>query len=356
MFLIGPGVGESILVQVPPGEWMIVDGCMVGRRSAPVVLLQRYGVRRVAAMALTHPHEDHARGLLELLGSDIEVDRVGCVDCWSEEPGLDEIWREPPPAALAADDPELRSRRAAARHLLTAIRGRWHRRPESKWALRLGERLSLGNGSVTVLSPNDREIAAARAARAAGGRFSANRLCSAMAVEVGNTRVTLGSDLPYREKRQVLVGGGWKQVPSGGDWPRLPDADALKVPHHGSSDALASRLLGPRKKPQPMAMTVAPFSSQGLPDPRDDHGLAMLLKAGPEVDVTALDTSVARRVTRAELDRRMRASVPGAPKQIRWAPYPRADVPEDVCVTLVIDEQGNVLERWHGRLAGLVVS
>src|SRR6266478_4907602 len=90
LFVVGPGVGESILVRAPPNNWLVVDGCRVGDEgSAPVTLLKRYGARLVDGVVLTHPHLDHARGLVELLGAeDIDCLSVGCVDGWSSTPTL----------------------------------------------------------------------------------------------------------------------------------------------------------------------------------------------------------------------------------------------------------------------------
>src|SRR5882672_1091181 len=128
VFVIGPGVGESIVVRIPGGHWIVVDGCMVGREgSAPLALLRHYGVDRIQAAILTHPHMDHARGFSDLLGSEaVHCALVGCVDGWQSEPTLyaKEAERRESEAAFEAD-PERKIRHGAVEHALAAIRSRW---------------------------------------------------------------------------------------------------------------------------------------------------------------------------------------------------------------------------------------
>lgn len=74
--VIDVGQGDSIFIRFPGGQGMLVDAggrkgeFEKGRGSGEVVTsyLRRIGVRKLDALVLTHPHEDHAAGALYLLG------------------------------------------------------------------------------------------------------------------------------------------------------------------------------------------------------------------------------------------------------------------------------------------------
>lgn len=70
--LFGPGIGECIVVHLGAGEWMVVDSCMNARNtdSIAVEYLEAMGVnvqRQVKLVVVTHWHDDHIRGIAQLL-------------------------------------------------------------------------------------------------------------------------------------------------------------------------------------------------------------------------------------------------------------------------------------------------
>lgn len=362
VFVIGPGVGESVLVRAPEGRWLVVDGCSIGGHvSAPLTLLRRYRVKQIEAAILTHPHTDHARGIPALLRDDeISCIRVGCVDGWQATPTLFELEaaqrrRE----AGHAADPERQQKARAVEHAMAVIRSRWDGDPASRWALKLGApALPLGSSAVAhVVTPTDTEIVTARLVLSSG-RFDMNRLSAVLLVCFGTARILLGADLPHRSGGRVLTGCGWTQALA--DEPRVRQATILKAPHHGSTNALAPDLLTALAVGQ-RTLVVTPFSSKGLPLPHDGEGLALMLRDHAAVRVTALDESLpgaGRRepvVTRGQLLRAMKASVrPGMPS-LRWVPNPRATGVEQVCVTTSVGMDGGVRTVWMGGLTATIV-
>jgi beta-lactamase superfamily II metal-dependent hydrolase len=355
VFVVGPGVGESIVVRAPGDHRLVVDGCAVGPEgSAPMTLLKRYGARRVEGVVLTHPHLDHARGLAELLGAeDIDCISVGCVDGWSSKPTLFETEAKARLGETAYEaDPERRLKHGEVEHLLAAVRSRWERDPKSRWSLSQGSERAFGPARIRVLSPIEAEIVAARDVPG----FDLNRLSAAMMVSLGSARVVLGGDLPSHDKNKVLTGIGWHQVVS--HEPFVAGAGVLKVPHHGSRHALFPGLLaalpvGTR------TLVVAPFSRQGLPRPGDGEGLHQLLQNHDEVHVTALDEVLPggakrdREITRRALANAMKTEIR---PRFRWSPNPRAERAAEVCVTVAVDQTGTVREIWMGRLGATVVA
>jgi len=83
LFFFGPGVGESIVLRLPCGQWGVVD-CYLSSTSVKggvVDFLKQKKVERLAFFCLTHPHEDH------YLGAHLLLKRYAH--------SVDRIWRHP---------------------------------------------------------------------------------------------------------------------------------------------------------------------------------------------------------------------------------------------------------------------
>ena len=79
LFVLGPCKGETVLLRVPPGHWMVIDSFQVGRPHRPAAepIITQYG-GRVEVLALTHPHADHFEGFIDLIDRYNEA-MLGCV-------------------------------------------------------------------------------------------------------------------------------------------------------------------------------------------------------------------------------------------------------------------------------------
>ncbi|MEK7677263.1 MAG: MBL fold metallo-hydrolase, partial [Verrucomicrobiota bacterium] len=66
VYCLGPGIGESIVLQLPCGGWGIVDCYQVDGGGTLEFLLQQK-IKRLKFICFTHPHEDHYRGAHKLL-------------------------------------------------------------------------------------------------------------------------------------------------------------------------------------------------------------------------------------------------------------------------------------------------
>jgi competence protein ComEC len=238
------GQGDSILVDLPDGSAMLVDGGgMVGspidlgaRVVQPVLRARRR--RRLDAMVLTHPHPDHFGGL----ASTLPLVEVG--ELWDTGQG-EERGAGPTYAALLA----------AAR-----ARGVPLRRPHDL----CGAPRHAGGAVIEVLAP----------CPGYGPDASANDSSLVLRISFGRRAVLLVGDAEHEEERELLgrAAGSLR-------------ADLLKVGHHGSRTSsgpaflaavrpgLAAISAGVRNRfghPHPIALGA--LAAQGIPVVRTDRG------------------------------------------------------------------------------------
>lgn len=67
MFLLGPGVGESVVLVLPDRRVVVVDSCEHGGVNLPLQLLQELKTPTIDLLVVTHPDLDHIRGLTEII-------------------------------------------------------------------------------------------------------------------------------------------------------------------------------------------------------------------------------------------------------------------------------------------------
>lgn len=75
VFFFDVGYGESILIRLPEGRHVLIDGGYPEYGSRVVGEIKRLGIHRLDLVVSTHPHPDHIGGLSEVLNN-FEVDRV----------------------------------------------------------------------------------------------------------------------------------------------------------------------------------------------------------------------------------------------------------------------------------------
>lgn len=224
------GQGDATLIQHPDGRAILFDG---GPPEARVIrLLRRAGVRRLDVLVATHASRDHHGGLAEVLA------------------GM--------PVGLLLDGGD-GSRDPAFRSLLHDAA----RRGVRTLPARAGMALRVGAMKVRVLSPPPRppgpppEDPNPRAVVAVVSSGGFDLLLSGDAESVALSRLA------------------------------LPDVEAMKVPHHGSSDPGLADVLG-RARPEVAAIPVGE-NSYGHPAPST---LAALRARVPHVRRTDRDGTI----------------------------------------------------------------
>jgi hypothetical protein len=321
--VLGQGFGESIILEMPNGGVGVID-CFAPQLKATTraerlqanptlrFLIQELKAERLAFVALSHPHEDHGRGLTHIL---------------EEFRGrIDEIWVF---RAFLSIDLE--------RHMKALINGRRRLDIEclrdepvgtftdelskvTELILELTSRTSAvkahfryfsGPRRFTVtaeplifhmIGPTDRLVAdyeQSLADNMAGlvddtGRnvnpnwqpdhVNHNRVSAALVVEYGSTRVVLGADMEMDAWQAVL-----REIDSGTEYNLPLGCHLLKVSHHGSMTghcpALYERRFRRRGK-KPIAV-LTPFNRHRKPLPSAE-GLNHLLANASQVFSTNL--------------------------------------------------------------------
>lgn len=260
--VFGPGYGESVLVHVGHGRWMLVDSCL-NDDGMPAALsyLRLIGLDPAAALRLivvSHWHDDHTAGIAEAIES-APAAYVALPDALLQREfttllAVDDERR----TALSGTSEIVRvfgqvNRLARERRLLWGIADR------PLWV----DNADVPTATITALSPSD---AANLRAKQSFERLQPvpgkslrgvpnpepNEAALALHVSVGNCVVVLGGDL-----EETAPTRGWSTILAN---PRRPQAHGslFKVPHHGSwtgqHDAIWTDLL----TPDPVAI-VAPF-------------------------------------------------------------------------------------------------
>lgn len=278
MLAFGPGRGELVLVRVPPDAWMVVDGCSADRIDYAAAALSHYDAHP-RIVILTHPHDDHSGGLTSVIEAATPRDRK---EMWPR------IGMVPPPGGRPSGFVG-----GATEDVIAAIETRWSEVPSCRWDMIIGDLEPLGEATLRVVSPRTDLRAEALRRWGIGQPFNSNILSTALLLTWRKRRLLLGSDLVERP------GNGWSHCFE--VEPQLGDHDVLKVPHHGSDEALHDDILRPGARvPDPLRI-FAPFSTKRLPSFAAGRGAHRVVSLGGTSYLTGLPRRHDQQSGRAEV-------------------------------------------------------
>lgn len=230
--LIGPGYGESVVVHLGRGAWMIVDSCVDSEGAPrPLCYLEDLGIdpaESVRSVVATHWHDDHIKGMAQVVARCRRA-RFCCSGALRTEEFL---------AAVGRSEARSRSRVSSGVRELHEVFSHLAESRKPTWALadRLLQRIS--GAEVWALSPDD----------AAFSRFlesltrllpdhgttkkripvlSPNEASVVLWVRSAGGVALLGADLERT---------GWQRILGRGTRPEGV-ASAFKLPHHGAESA-----------------------------------------------------------------------------------------------------------------------
>jgi hypothetical protein len=273
--LLGPGVGESVVVHLGEGRWMLVDSYLEDGRPAAQTYLDSIDVGRdqVDVIVATHVHRDHYQG-------------VGALHAYYEQAALHvpsalglptyrQLWGVSVDGEMLGGLPGALTR--ARTRVLSSGRPSRRRLQVDSGVIRVG------SATVKALSPSD--IAVAESEEALAPVLATadpltvlqflknqNETSVVLHIDAGHASVLLGADLEISPQRH-----GWHAIVGNPDLGQLNRSGLFKVPHHGSSNADAdvtwSELL--TDKPH---LLVAPYWTSQLP--RENRDVPRLRKRG----------------------------------------------------------------------------
>lgn len=257
------GPGQSLLYRSAAGEYVLVDGgglyrseWDVGKNVVAPCLLE-LGVRRLAAVALTHPHPDHAQGLIYVL----------------RHFPVREFWRASDHNEFTAELDRIARERGIPIRVLSEDNGN----------------LRLGTTTVKVLHPPP-----------GPGAFAGNlnNRSLALLLKDRDATVLLVGDIESEVERRLVLRYG----PAGSTGADALRARLMSVPHHGSRHSSTEEFIaavhpefalvagGGRGTSLPSPETIERYSRRGIGLGRTDQmGFYAVIVAGDSITLLQND-------------------------------------------------------------------
>lgn len=229
--VLGKGIGESVLVSLRLGEWVIVDSFRTpGGGPAALDYLIGRGVvpeREVAAVILSHLHADHSEGIDEVL--------LRCPRATFSMPAAvpDQHWNQLLERLIAEEPPRAdRLQEVANAFRLANDSGRF--RP-----MGVDSYVNTAQPELSAIAPLPaaqlaaHEATAPAAADAARAVLKENYTSIVLWLKAGEASALLGADMDCHDTL------GWRALLElHRETPRVAQpARLVKVPHHGSDNA-----------------------------------------------------------------------------------------------------------------------
>jgi competence protein ComEC len=232
--VIDVGQGDSILVEFPNGQDMLVDAGDRDAGPSVVEYLRSRGVKRIDVLVASHPHADHIGGVARVLAA-FPVGKV---------------W-----------DSGYNSGSRAQESFLRAIKAKHIRfgRPKAGFSEKVG------GAAVTVLAPPGTPVV--------GTHSDANNNSLVLRISYGSVSFLLPGDMEREERATVTA------------WPR---STVLKAAHHGSRNG-TDFAFAEAVSPQYAVISCAQANSYGHPH---QEALDALQAAGAKILRTAVDGTV----------------------------------------------------------------
>ncbi|MEW8959126.1 MAG: ComEC/Rec2 family competence protein [Moorella sp. (in: firmicutes)] len=241
---IDVGQADSILIQTPAGKAILIDGGNNDDGIKVVNYIKSQGVKELAAVVATHPHEDH----------------IG---------GLDSVIKEIPVAAVYMPNAVTTTR--TFEDFINAVKASGATRIRARG----GVKMDIPGLSVEFLAPNSNSY------------DELNNYSAVLKIAYGNTAFLFTGDAETVSEEEMLSAGYNLK------------ADVLKVGHHGSASSTSAAFLK-AVAPKYAVISVGKGNDYGHPDPRvlerlqragvkiyrtDEHGTVIIVSDGRNITI-----------------------------------------------------------------------
>ena len=247
--VIGPGYGECILLHIGNGSWVIVDSCLNAEsRPAALKYFHDMGLNPaevVRVIVATHWHDDHIRGMGELV--EVCDDAIFCcasVLCQKEFLTAVGAMANRPMSTGGSGMQELHKvlsllgERSSIPVFAIANRRIFNRDGCEVWALSpFDKEFDAFLQKIGHLLPQERETKRRILA------LTPNKVAVVLLIKIDDTTILLGSDLERRGWLEILDTPGQSSC----------KASFFKVPHHGSQNAHEDRVWNEMLHSDPIA-------------------------------------------------------------------------------------------------------
>lgn len=278
--LFGPGYGESMVVHVGHGTWLVIDS-FVGPNKIPAAIryLNEIGVepaQSVALVAATHWHDDHIQGIAQILELCPSAEFC-CSAALQSEEFLKLVGR--------SEKNHFSGSGSGLREFYRVFSYLYEKRRSPKYAIANRKILVSNQCEVWSLSPDDSYFQKFLSSisnmflqkgedKLRLSNITPNEISVVFWITCGKIKILLGADL---EKK------GWTIILSNSTRP-TGKASLFKVPHHGSKNAYEPMMWQQMLIEKPYSV-VAPWSLGGnvLPSQQD---ATRILKQTPRAWIT----------------------------------------------------------------------
>lgn len=262
IFVCGPGRGESTVIHVPPGEWIVIDSCRTSKKVFAAEILRKYAGTR-ACLVLTHRHIDHYGGMSELAEFP-DWRLLACNDRTLVDPDSTVDGEEKLTAELG--------------QIFAIFRHRWNSDPSTEWKTWRGTKKVIGEADLVSLHPDEAFAKSFKVECSA----DENVLSSAMVLRWKDQLLLLAADTPTPYWQDIV-----KFFISELD---ISSHVIAKIPHHGSLESLDNTILNDSRE---QMWVVTPFNSSDLPKYVPGQGLEFLVQRNKSVHLTGLPVAQA---------------------------------------------------------------
>jgi len=269
LIVFGPGYGESIAVHVGDNNWLLVDSCFDAAKKRPASLdyLERIGVSfdRVKVIVATHWHDDHVKGLAEI---------VKC--CTSATLQVSSVFNDREALAFlsAYGGATAAVHTRGAKELHEAIRSSNDAAYASQRTILWEDTIQGRKMRAVAFSPTPQAVVQFIARVSSflpdnpdpinhAPELKPNLETVVISIDLGSDGILLGSDLENHDEH------GWSAV-IGNEWclTKNQKASAYKVSHHGSATGDHPRIWGDLLLMDPMSV-LTPFMNGSVKLPKD---------------------------------------------------------------------------------------
>ena len=219
---------DALLLRCGTSAYLIDTGTEE-RYEQMVRVLRDEGITRLTGVIITHTDKDHAGGLMDLMGSGIEIENVYASEYFNKK--------------KESKHPAVRALKGTGQEVIF---------------LSAGDTLPLDGGKLTVLGPLERD------------EEKENNNSLVLLAEGGGGSILLTGDMEFPEEESLLEAG------------LIPHADVLKVGNHGNGDATSDELI---KAVNP-SVAVISTNTEDKPDSPDPRVMELLKSRNIEVLVT----------------------------------------------------------------------